>query len=169
MSKGRASSFTAAGPSLNRCKTARRVGSPSAWNTRSSAIDCLGIYLSIGSAGARVNRADNRLVQPRVATQSAAMQQKTPSKPKLGLRDGSIGRTGFVERFGLASAEKTEQAATVAKLIATKGIETVRLSFADQHGLLRGKTLVAGEVPLAMKNGCAITTTLLAKDTAHRT
>jgi glutamine synthetase len=97
------------------------------------------------------------------------MQQKTPAKPEPGLKDGSIGRTGFVDRFGLWSPEKREQADAVAKLIATKGIETVRLSFADQHGLLRGKTLVAGEVPLAMKNGCAITTTLLAKDTAHKT
>ena len=96
------------------------------------------------------------------------MQEKTPKHPR-DLRDGSIGRTGFVDRFGLWSAEKSEQADSIAKLIASKGIETVRLSFADQHGLLRGKTLVAGEVPLAMRNGCAITTTLLAKDTAHKT
>ena len=59
------------------------------------------------------------------------MQQKTPAKPETGLKDGSLGRTGFVDRFGLWSAEKSEQASTIAKLIATKGIEMVRLSFAD--------------------------------------
>ena len=45
----------------------------------------------------------------------------------------------------------------------------MRLSFPDQHGILRGKTVVATEAAAAMRNGCSITTTLLAKDTAHKT
>ena len=45
----------------------------------------------------------------------------------------------------------------------------VRLSFADQHGILRGKTLVAGEIDAALKNGVGFTTTMLLKDTSHRT
>ena len=34
----------------------------------------------------------------------------------------------------------------------------MRLSFADQHGVLRGKTLAAGEVDAALKNGVGFTT-----------
>ncbi|MGE4012033.1 MAG: glutamine synthetase, partial [Alphaproteobacteria bacterium] len=87
----------------------------------------------------------------------------------MSLRDGSIGRTSFVERFGLWNAEQKEQAAQALARIQEKDIEVVRLCFVDQHGLLRGKTIVAEEFDLVMRNGCAITTTLLAKDTAHKT
>ena len=45
----------------------------------------------------------------------------------------------------------------------------IRLSFPDQHGILRGKTLVASEALASLESGCSITTTLLAKDTSHRT
>ena len=45
-------------------------------------------------------------------------------------------------------------------------LTVVRLSFADQHGILRGKTLVAGEPAAAMKNGVGFTTTMLLKDTS---
>ena len=45
----------------------------------------------------------------------------------------------------------------------------MRLSFADQHGILRGKTLVASEIDSVFRNGCAIPVTLLGKDTANRT
>ena len=48
-------------------------------------------------------------------------------------------------------------------------IEVVRLSFPDQHGILRGKTVMASEAGAVMRNGCSITTTLLAKDTSHKT
>src|SRR3984957_8880654 len=47
-------------------------------------------------------------------------------------------------------------------------LETVRLSFPDQHGILRGKTVMAADAAQVMRNGCSITTTLLAKDTSHR-
>ena len=75
----------------------------------------------------------------------------------------------FVERHGLWSAEQTLAAAEVEARIAAEGVEIVRFSFADQHGILRGKTLVAGEVAGALREGVAVTSTLLAKDTSHRT
>ena len=74
----------------------------------------------------------------------------------------------FVERHGLWSDEQFEAAVRAEALIAEKKLEVVRLSFADQHGILRGKTLMAGDAAHAMRNGCSITTTLLAKDTSHR-
>lgn len=75
----------------------------------------------------------------------------------------------FVERHGLWSAEQSEAAARVERMIAEHDIEMVRLSFADQHGVLRGKALVANEAAKALSRGCMITTTMLAKDTSHRT
>ena len=47
-------------------------------------------------------------------------------------------------------------------------LEVVRFAFADQHGVLRGKTLVASDAARAMRDGVAMTSTLLAKDTSHR-
>jgi glutamine synthetase len=75
----------------------------------------------------------------------------------------------FVERHGLWSEEQFEAAVRAEKLIEERRLEVVRLSFPDQHGILRGKTVMAGDAPRAMRNGCAITTTLLAKDTSHKT
>jgi glutamine synthetase len=75
----------------------------------------------------------------------------------------------FVERHGVWSDEQFEAAAKVDRLIEEHALEVVRLSFPDQHGVLRGKSVMASEAPRAMRNGCAITTTLLAKDTSHKT
>jgi len=49
------------------------------------------------------------------------------------------------------------------------GVETVRLSFADQHGLLRGKTIPVSGLEAALSGGLAMTSTLLLKDTSHKT
>jgi glutamine synthetase len=75
----------------------------------------------------------------------------------------------FVERHGLWSDEQFEAAVKADKLIEEHGLEVVRLSFPDQHGILRGKSVMANEAAAVMRNGCSMTTTLLAKDTAHKT
>ncbi len=49
------------------------------------------------------------------------------------------------------------------------GLKQVRFSFADQHGVLRGKTLAISEVKAALEKGVTVTSTLLLKDTSHRT
>jgi glutamine synthetase len=50
-----------------------------------------------------------------------------------------------------------------------EGLKFVRFSFADQHGVLRGKTLAVSEVKAALEHGVTVTSTLLLKDTSHRT
>ena len=75
----------------------------------------------------------------------------------------------FVERNGIWTGEQAEAATEAEQRIAAGEIEIVRLSFADQHGILRGKSVVGADAVSVMRNGCTITTTLLAKDTAHRT
>jgi glutamine synthetase len=49
------------------------------------------------------------------------------------------------------------------------GLKQLRFSFADQHGVLRGKTLAVSEVEAALEKGVTVTSTLLLKDTSHRT
>jgi glutamine synthetase len=75
----------------------------------------------------------------------------------------------FVERHDLWNAEQKAAAKTALAEIKKHKLELVRFSFADQHGVLRGKTLVAEDAIGAMTSGVAMTTTLLAKDTAHKT
>jgi len=77
------------------------------------------------------------------------------------------GRTDFVSRYDIAFDKKA--AGDVLEQIAAHNLEVVRLSFADQHGVLRGKTLMADEMQGVMANGCTMTTTLLAKDISHKT
>ena len=83
---------------------------------------------------------------------------------------GPTGREmSFVERHGLRSAAQKEAMKAVRDAVAAEKLETIRLSFADQHGVLRGKTLMAEEALEAFADGCMITTTMVLKDTSHRT
>ena len=75
----------------------------------------------------------------------------------------------FVERHGLWTDEQHEAAGRLRSIVEEQKLEVVRLSFPDQHGILRGKTLVASEALASLESGCSITTTMLAKDTSHRT
>jgi glutamine synthetase len=75
----------------------------------------------------------------------------------------------FAERHGLWTSDRAEAAARVAKLIESGGLEVVRVSFVDLHGLLRGKAMMAADVAKAMRDGVNITSSLLAKDTSNKT
>ena len=61
-----------------------------------------------------------------------------PSRP-------SRSRLSFVERHDLWSGEQRRAAAAVEREIKRRKLEIVRFAFCDQHGVLRGKTLVAAE------------------------
>lgn len=74
----------------------------------------------------------------------------------------------FVSRHGLWSPDQARMARDVERQIKKHKLELVRFSFADQHGVLRGKTLLADDAIGALRSGVSMTTTLLAKDTAHR-
>lgn len=75
----------------------------------------------------------------------------------------------FVEKFGLWTDTQTLAANEVVQRLSAGDIDVVRFSFPDQHGVLRGKTLVASEAIKALRSGINVTTTLFAKDTSHRT
>ena len=80
---------------------------------------------------------------------------------------GSHGRGSFAERFGLGNDDRKARVAEAVRL--ADGLEVIRLSFADQHGILRGKTIMADDLASAFHSGVTMTTTLLAKDTSHKT
>jgi glutamine synthetase len=75
----------------------------------------------------------------------------------------------FVDRHDLWSAEQRRAAVAVEREIKRRKLEVIRFAFCDHHGVLRGKTLVASEAASAMRAGVTMTSTLLAKDTSHRT
>jgi glutamine synthetase len=76
---------------------------------------------------------------------------------------------GFVERHELHSEEQLAAAAQVLERVEREQLELVRVSFVDQHGLLRGKTVAAAELGSVLRNGLAIVSTLLSKDTSGQT
>jgi glutamine synthetase len=75
----------------------------------------------------------------------------------------------FIERHDLWTGDQRRAAAEVARRVEADGIEVIRLSFPDQHGILRGKSLIADTLPAVMRDGLSITSTLLFKDSSHRT
>jgi len=74
----------------------------------------------------------------------------------------------FVERHGLWSPDQARMALDIERQIKKHKLEVVRFSFADQHGVLRGKTMLAEDAIGALRAGVSMTTTLLAKDTSHK-
>ena len=76
---------------------------------------------------------------------------------------------GIVVSHGLWTDEDFAAAEDVLKAVAEHNLETVRISFADHHGVLRGKTVLAKELESAFSNGVNMTSTLLLKDTSHTT
>jgi glutamine synthetase len=58
-------------------------------------------------------------------------------------------------------------AGRVVERLAAEDIHTVRVLFADQHGLLRGKAIAADAVPAAFERGVGVPGSLLHKDTGN--
>ena len=77
--------------------------------------------------------------------------------------------TDFAQRCGLDNALRREQVAQCADAIRRSGVELVRFSWCDQHGMLRGKTLLASAADAALRSGVSMVGTLLLKDTSDRT
>jgi glutamine synthetase len=76
---------------------------------------------------------------------------------------------GFIEKFGLWTEEQQEAGRAVQARVREQGLHSLRLSFVDQHGLLRGKTVSASGLPAAFQNGINCVSTLLSKDTSGLT
>ena len=82
---------------------------------------------------------------------------------------GSSGLKNFIKKHGLWDEDQNKSAMSILKRIQDLGLESIRLSFADQHGLLRGKSILVAELESILSSGCSMTSTLLLKDTSNRT
>jgi glutamine synthetase len=80
--------------------------------------------------------------------------------------DSAVGTTDFIRRFGLWTPEQHAAAEAVAARVAEEDLRTVRVTTADPHGKLRGKTVLAGLFPSVLRNGIDFSTALYYFDTA---
>lgn len=78
-------------------------------------------------------------------------------------------QSGLLSRCGLLGEDDINAAIALIDSVKTDAIETVRIVFVDAHGILRGKTVVADALPAAFSSGIRVPSTLLLKDTSHRT
>ena len=70
----------------------------------------------------------------------------------------------FAQKHGLWTADDKAKAQAIIEQADAAGLEVLRVSFVDQHGLLRGKTLVIDSLKTTLENGVNMTSTLLLKD-----
>jgi glutamine synthetase len=91
-----------------------------------------------------------------------------PPSEVVDLLGTGPGRSGFIERHGLWDDVQYAAAAQAQRVIDERGIELVRVCFADQHGLLRGKTLTREAFAAALRGGTTAPSSLVLKDTAGR-
>jgi glutamine synthetase len=75
----------------------------------------------------------------------------------------------FAERCGIHDGAREQSVTRIARLIEAQGLELVRFSWCDLHGMLRGKTLVASAAERALRHGVGMVSTLMLKDTSDRT
>ncbi len=62
-------------------------------------------------------------------------------------------RSHFIERHGLWTADQARQAEEVIARIEKDGIRNIRIGWGDQHGIVRGKTVTAGEFKSSLRSG----------------
>ncbi|GAA1687949.1 glutamine synthetase family protein [Microbacterium sediminicola] len=75
-------------------------------------------------------------------------------------------RDGFISRHGLWTDTHYAAAGQNRRVIDEIGIEMVRFSFVDQHGILRSKTITRAGVAAAMRSGITVPSSLVLKDTS---
>lgn len=76
---------------------------------------------------------------------------------------------GKLAQRGLLTDEQVTRAAHLVAEVTALGLETIRVVFPDQHGLLRGKNIAARTLASVFASGLSVPSTVLLKDTANRT
>ena len=77
-------------------------------------------------------------------------------------------RDGFVDRHDLWGEAEHAAAAQIRRVIDERGIEMIRVAFCDQHGTLRGKTLVGDGLWSGLRGSCRLPSSLVLKDTSGK-
>jgi glutamine synthetase len=76
---------------------------------------------------------------------------------------------GFIEKFDLWTEAQKDAARAVLARVRDEGLKSIRVSFVDQHGLLRSKTIPASGLTAVFRSGVNCVSTLLSKDTSGNT
>ena len=85
----------------------------------------------------------------------------------MTIQDGSVGQLNFVQRHGLWSDEQAACVARIQSDIKQYDLRTIRIAWGDQHGIVRGKNVMAHDFLLALKNGVDFQTATLFMDTTN--
>lgn len=91
------------------------------------------------------------------------MVNKDMKELKQQIVNGALAKSGIFDKKTISLA------AALLQRLNDNNIETVRVVFADQNGILRGKTIVADALISIFTDGLSVPATLLLKDTSHRT
>jgi glutamine synthetase len=78
-------------------------------------------------------------------------------------------KEGKLATQGLLDASAVQSCIDILENLEQQGIETVRVLFADPHGILRGKTIVTSSMTSVFCSGITVPSTLILKDTSNRT
>jgi glutamine synthetase len=85
----------------------------------------------------------------------------------MSIQEGSVGQIGFIDRHDLWSERQHEAAGRIVSAIEQHNLRTIRVAWGDQHGIVRGKNVMAHDFVLALKNGIDFQTATLFMDTTN--
>jgi glutamine synthetase len=91
---------------------------------------------------------------------------RPPGREHSAFEAAAIGTTDFIRRHGLWTEEQHSAAELVAARVEAEDLRTVRVSAADPHGKLRGKTVLAGLFGSVLRNGVDFASAIFHFDTA---
>jgi glutamine synthetase len=79
----------------------------------------------------------------------------------------NIGKRGFVEQYDLHTTEQREAGEALKDRLGREGIKTVRIAWADQHGIPRGKYVSTHDFVTSFDNGIDFSGATLVMDTTN--
>lgn len=83
------------------------------------------------------------------------------------LRNLGVGKVNFIDKYDLWSDVQRDAAKSSVDQVRINDLTSVRISFPDQHGILRGKTLTPHDYDVSLRNGMEFPYDILAFDTAN--
>ena len=85
----------------------------------------------------------------------------------MDINELSVGKVGFVGEHHLHSDDQHRASERVAEQVRDAGLRQVRVSWGDQHGLVRGKSVMAEDFVRALRNGMDFQSATLIMDTTN--
>ncbi len=95
------------------------------------------------------------------------MLDKAKDDARSARSRASLGRSHFIEKVGLDTAERSAAVEAVLGQIKEAEIEVVRITFVDTHGQVRVRPIEARHFASAARNGVPFTTAFFAMDSAN--